>query len=160
MDDHFREIPGRIEQTLSILQAVERRLDRFEAEVLPKLGKTSDSVLIPVQLLENGYTAVETVFVRISQTFENTLDAHRRHSHLLEKMTLEIPESRPRVISDALYRKLAELMRFRHFKRYYFELEYDWRKIDVLIQIFREVVPMLDRELRTFAEKITAAGDQ
>ena len=35
------------------------------------------------------------------------------------------------------FSKLNELLRFRHFKRYYFEMDFDWRKIELLVQIFR-----------------------
>ncbi len=59
------------------------------------LGKTADSVLIPVQILENAYTAVETLFLRIFQAFENHLESQRGHADLLEKMTLEVPGNRP-----------------------------------------------------------------
>jgi len=158
MKDRFLEIPARINKTVQILDEIADRLNRFEEELIPKLGKNTDSVLIPVQLLENGYTAVETLFLRISQTFENSLDAPRWHAHLLDKMTLEIPGIRPRVISETLYKKLSELLRFRHFKRYYFELDYDWRKIDLLIAIFRESLPLLKYELGDFSKKIELAA--
>ncbi len=157
MNDRFREIPARINQTVAILEELSARIDHFETETLPVLGRTSDAVLIPVQLIENGFTAVETLFVRISQAFENNLDQHRWHTHLLEKMTLEIADVRPRVISDQLYRNLAELMRFRHFKRYYFSLDYDWRKVDLLLQIFRESLPLLKEELYAFSKLVTAS---
>jgi hypothetical protein len=157
MPDRFNELPGYIEKTLNLLSEMVQRLDRFEKELVPNIGKTEDSVLIPVQILENGYTAIETMFMRISQAFENNLEQNRRHSDLLEKMTIEIKKTRPRVISDKTYGKLNELLRFRHFKRYYFEMNYDWRKIELLITIFRETVPLLKTELKDFADKITTA---
>jgi hypothetical protein len=157
MNDRFNEIPSRANQTLSIISQLLSRLDNFETEIIPKIGKTTDSVLIPVQILENGYTAVETLFLRISQAFENNLSNERWHSDLLEKMTLEIKETRPRVISDETYTKLLELLRFRHFKRYYFELDYDWRKIELLMQIFREAAELLSNELKIFVEKLAKA---
>jgi predicted nucleotidyltransferase len=71
---NLEEIPARIDQAVAILEEMSARIDHFEAETLPVLGRTNDAVLIPVQLIENGYTAVETLFVRISQAFENNLD--------------------------------------------------------------------------------------
>jgi len=157
MNDRFHEIPARIDQTIAVVEELVDRIDHFETETLPILGRTADAVLIPVQLIENGYIAVETLFLRISQAFENDLDQRRWHSHLLEKMALEILDVRPRVISDQLYRNLAELMRFRHFKRYYFALDYDWRKVDLLLQIFRESLPLLKEELHAFSELVRAS---
>jgi len=144
---------------MQLMQEMLKRLDSFESTIIPKWGKTADSVLIPVQILENAYTAVETLFLRISQAFENHLDSHRWHADLLERMILEVPDIRPRVISAACYQRLAELMRFRHFKRYYFELDFDWRKTDFLITIFRELVPMLNTDLDGFAAALRSATD-
>jgi hypothetical protein len=101
-------------------------------------------------------TAIETLFVRISQAFENHLVNDRWHSDLLEKMVLEIPNARPRVTSKDTESRLKELMRFRHFKRYYFELDYDWRKIDLLIANYREAVPLLTQGLEKFSAKLKA----
>jgi len=97
---------------------------------------------------------METLFLRNSQAFGNQLNPKRWHADLLEKMFLEIPRIRPRVISQETYIRLEELMRFRHFKRYYLELNCDWRKIDYLINIFREAVPLLNEDLTSFAKKI------
>ena len=160
MNDRFDEIPARIAQTLKLMEEMLRRLDGFESDIIPLLGKTTDSVLIPVQILENAYTAVETLFLRISQAFENNLDNQRWHADLLEKMTLEVPQIRPQVISTETYLKLAELMRFRHFKLYYFELDFDWRKTDFLVTIFRELVPLLKTDLDRFASALSSAADK
>jgi hypothetical protein len=97
--------------------------------------------------------------MRISQAFENNLSADRWHADLLEKMTLEIVETRPQVITDETYKKLTEILRFRHFKRYYFEMDFDWRKIDYLTELFRESIPLLTAELLAFEAKIKTASE-
>lgn len=56
---------------------------------------------------------------------------------ILDKMVLEKKGIRPRVFSDESHRLLAELMRFRHFKRYYPELDYDWEKLRCLLSVYR-----------------------
>ena len=154
MSDLFDEIPSHIDSLLGILSKQLGRLDSFEADIVPRIGRTSSSVLIPVQVLESAYTAMETRFVRVSQAFQNHLATERWHADLLDKMALEIPGVRPRVIAPQTHARLRELMRFRHFTRYYFELEYDWRKIDLLVLLFREAVPMLERDLGEFAAKL------
>lgn len=63
-------------------------------------------------------------------------------------MVLEIPGVRPRVIAAETQARLRELIRFRHSTRYYFELDFDWRKIDLLVLFFREAVPLLERDPR------------
>jgi hypothetical protein len=47
-----------------------------------------------------------------------------------------------------------------HFKRYYFELDFDWRKIDYLVTIFRELVPLLEADLGCFAAALRSAIDE
>lgn len=74
----------------------------------------------------------------------------RWHTDLLDHMTLEVPEVRPRVISAETFSDLSELMRFRHFKRYYFNLAYDWERLDAIVQRLKRVHPRLDGELDQF----------
>ena len=78
--------------------------------------------------------------------------AHRWHSDLLERMTLEIEGLRPRVLSDAAYRDLVELMRFRHFKRYYFGTAYDWQRLDELLERVKRVDECFTADLAGFID--------
>ena len=71
------------------------------------------------------YTCLETIFLRISQSFENRLEPARRHNDLLRKMTLEVEGVRAAAVSEEAFFPLFELLKFRHFKRYYFDLESD-----------------------------------
>ena len=41
-------------------------------------------------------------------------------------------------------------MKFRHFRRYYFELEYDWDKLDYLQKVFNRVTESLPSDLESF----------
>ena len=47
-------------------------------------------------------------------------------------------------------------MRFRHFKRYYFELDYDWKKLDYLIVCMEESDSQIDVELINFKHLLAA----
>lgn len=40
--------------------------------------------------------------------------------------------------------------RFRHFSRYYFELDYDWERIDYLCGVYRRAIPLVKRDLVQF----------
>ena len=93
-------------------------------------------------LIENYYTAVETVLYRIAQVFGNNLDPQRWHSDLLRRMCVSIPDVRPRVLSEITYSRLDELMRFRHFKRYSFHLEFDWQRLELLLVVARGLAPL------------------
>lgn len=70
--------------------------------------------------------AAETVMFRIAQAFGNSIDGERWHADLLR--------------------------RFRHFKRYYYRIEYDWDKLDFLIRKLQRLHPRFVHELNAFRE--------
>ena len=41
-------------------------------------------------------------------------------------------------------------MRFRHFRRYYFELDFDWAKLDYLLGVYGRAMPLVTRDLQRF----------
>ena len=126
------DLKAHIHKHIKLLEEVLREIESAQSDDIPKLGKTSRAAVLMAGLLENYYTCVETIFIRISQVFENNLSADRWHRDLLERMTLD-KDIRPRVISDPVHRDLLELMRFRHFKRYYFGSAYDWTRLEELL---------------------------
>jgi hypothetical protein len=111
--------------------------------------------IVVAQILDNTYTAVETALLRISQGFDNNLSHDRWHADLLDKMLLTKEGVRPRVLSDESHRLLTEIMRFRHFKRYYLELDYDWPKLRYLLSVLRRCLPLVRTELTAFRDAIT-----
>lgn len=119
---------------------------------LEKIGKTERSALMVAGLLENYYTCLETIFLRISQFFENNLRAERWYSDLLERMTVNIEGVRRAVVSPDNYPKLLELLKFRHFRRYYFELEYDWDRLEFLKKKLVQAHPVVMADLERFDE--------
>ncbi len=127
----------------------ERRLPS-EAGDAPDRGER----IVLAQILENAYTAVETSLLRISQGFDNSLSPERWHADLLDKMLLEKKGVRPRVLSDESHRLLTELMRFRHFKRYYLELDYDWEKLRFLLSVLKRCLPLVRAELSAFRAEV------
>jgi len=103
--------------------------------------------MVVSQSLSNYYTCAETLFVRASRFFENHLPQDRWHQALLEKMVLEIEGVRPRVISGPVYSALVELLKFRLFSRYYFDLDYDWDKLLFLLKKFNDLQEPLKNDL-------------
>ncbi len=51
-------------------------------------------------LLENHYTCLQTIMLRVSQYFESNLDPARWHDDLLEKMRLRIENVRVELFDD------------------------------------------------------------
>ena len=146
----MRDLVALIEAHQRRLEAVYRSVESALDHEIAQLGRTPMSALIVAGLLENYYTCLETIFLRISQSFENNLDPARWHNDLLQKMTLEIEGIRAAAVSEEVFPPLFELLKFRHFKRYYFELEYDWDRLDFLLTKLRQVHPLVARDLARF----------
>jgi HepT-like protein len=77
-------------------------------------------------LLHNLYCTLEDLWQEVARTFENRLeDPARYHRELLQRMHLEIPGIRPRVLNTASYQLLNELRGFRHIFRHAYDYELD-----------------------------------
>ena len=156
MNAAIRELTALVELHRRRLEAVHGTLERALTDEITRLGKTPVSALIIAGLLENYYTCLETIFVRISQHFENRLGSDRWHTDLLQKMTLEIKGVRVAAVSEAAFPPLLQLLQFRHFKHYYFELEYDWDRLDFLVGKLRQAQPLVTRDLQRFGRFMSA----
>ena len=65
-------------------------------------------------------------------------------------MTLHIEGVRLPAVSQTNYPNLLELLKFRHFRRYYFELEYDWDRLDFLVKKMKQAHPGVKQDLERF----------
>ena len=156
MSEAIPELVALIRAHRRRLEAVYRSMESALDGEIVQLGKTPMSALIVAGLLENYYTCLETIYLRISQSFENKLDPARWPNDLLQKMTLEIEGVRTAAVSEETFSSLFELLKFRHFKRYYFELEYDWDRLDFLVTKLRQVHPLVTRDLERFVRFASA----
>ena len=150
VNDAIAELDARIDKTKVLLARIAREYDAFMRDDLPVLGQKNASAIVLSELMVDYYTCLETCFLRISQFLENHLSTDRWHADLLEKMTLRIEGVRDAVICDATAADLQELMKFRHFRRYYFEMEYDWDKLAFLQKVYGRVRASVPGELTTF----------
>ncbi len=149
LEINIQNLRSEINKSLSVLARIENYIVDFQQQKLIKKSGL-DEAMIVTQSLTNYYTCIETLFVRISRFFENNLDKKQWHRSLLEKMTLEIEDVRPKVICESVYRGLLELLKFRHFSRYYFELGYDWDKLNFLLKKFNDIHTQVNTDLSEF----------
>lgn len=139
-----------IRKSRTMLVKIDSFYQEFKDNDLTLIGKKRASAIVMAEIMVDFYTCLETLFLRISQFFENILEKDKWHSDLLHKMTLEIEGARKAVISDETYSILLEFLKFRHFKRYYFEFDYDWDKLEFLEKKYRQVKPLLEEDLKNF----------
>ena len=159
-DRGLDELIAELAQARDRLQAVYAKLGHARETTLPRIGRTDDGALVVAGYLETYYTVLETFFVRVSGYFENSLPPGRWHSALLENMTLEIEGLRARVVGDRNLVRLRELLRFRHFRRYYVEMEYDWARIDFLLTTLDDAHPTVLGDLEAFGAFLRDVRDR
>jgi hypothetical protein len=150
---------GELAKTRSVLARIERYYDEYRRASLNTEAPSTENRIVIAEILANYYTCLETAFLRISQLFENELPPDRWHNDLLDKMTLSIEGVRPQVLSEESYSALRELMRFRHFKRYYLEFEYDWDKLQFLMKKLDDVRPRVNADLDGFEEALRSVRE-
>lgn len=72
------------------------------------------------------YTALEDLFKQIAKSFENHIsDLGAYHKELLIRMSTEIPDIRPSVLSKNSLQLLNKIRAFRHFLRHAYDCELD-----------------------------------
>lgn len=147
-------VAEQIDLSFRVLDDMERFLSERGLSPAPEAVPDRAERIVAAQILENTYAAIETALLRISQGFDNSLSPERWHADLLDKMLLQKKGVRPRVLSDESHRLLTELMRFRHFKRYYLELDYDWEKLKFLLSVLHRCLPLVRAELSAFRDEI------
>lgn len=147
---------GQINALIAEIEKSTEHLDRLavlyqqQAVNLADRDKTLEKAVFLSEIFVNYYTCLESIFFRIAQFFENALPTHRWHRTLLENMCLQIPDIREAVISDEMFYLLDEFRKFRHFKRYYYSMDYDWDKLDYLAKKFDKVIKQCPEQISCF----------
>lgn len=157
--DDLLLLVGEIRESQSVLERLQGLYESYQSQFAdPSQRDLRDAVLL-AEVLCNTYTCVETILFRISRLFENHLDSQQWHKELLQKMRVEVPGVRQAVLSRETYRLLDELRRFRHFKRYYYDFDYDWRRLDYLRSVYDQVVPLIRADLQAYVDFLMTLAD-
>jgi hypothetical protein len=148
--DRVRTLQGELGKTLARVAEIEEYYTEFRRDFPPVETPRNYDLVLLADLLTDYYTCLETGFVRISKLFENNVDEQRWHKSLLERMTVEIPTVRARVLVEDTFACLDEIMRFRHFRRYYFDRRYERERMVLLERTFLRSLPLVRRDLQAF----------
>lgn len=154
----IRELQSQIDHQIEVLGELVVYLGSYIAKRPADAEATREDGLVVAGVLENYFTAAETVLLRIVQQFGNQLDGERWHANLLDRLATEVRGVRPRVLAEATRTRLDELRRFRHFKRYYYRIDYDWDKLAFLIKKTNELQPLLVSDLQRFSAFLEQLG--
>ena len=103
--------------------------------------------------------AFEHIFERVAETFENQIgDKSQWHAQLLRRMSLDIPDLRPRLVSDEAYECLDELRRFRHVFRSAYTIKLDAARLKLVIRRARRLRKLFPGELSRFQAFLDQIG--
>lgn len=147
-----RTLISEIEKACSVLGRITAFYEQYVVQTENVRAQTPEQAIVLAEVFANYYTCLETLFLRISQFFENNLARDKWHQDLLHKMTLRIEGLREPVLTDATEANLRELLKFRHFKRYYFEFAYDWDRLQFIRKKFDQARPPVLAELEQFQQ--------
>jgi hypothetical protein len=148
--DRIKILQGELEKTLVLIGKIEDYYTQFRKDYPPSGTPRDYDLVILADIVSDYYTCIETAFVRVAKHFENELDPERWHKSLLERMTVDVPGVRKRLVSDQTHRMLEELMRFRHFKRYYVERECDRERMRLLEKNLISSIPLIKKDFTDF----------
>jgi len=93
----------------------------------------------------------ESLLTRIAATFGNQIaDRAQWHAQLLRRMSLDVEEVRPRVISDETHECLDELRRFRHLFRNAYVLRFDPERLALVLKYAQRLERLYQRDFVEF----------
>jgi hypothetical protein len=123
---------ARILELLAHCQADLTAMEQAAAEVAalraqtPRPGEGSREVILYGYNLHQWYNAAENALLRIARHFGNEIERTEWHRGLLERLQLEVPGLRPRLIGEASFEHLNALRGFRHVFRHTYGYALKW----------------------------------
>jgi hypothetical protein len=101
--------------------------------------------------VEGVYSGLEAILKIIADEVDKGVPSGTAwHALLLEVMVTSKEGVRPQVLSEETFALLDQLRRFRHVARNNYALDLDEESIDRNLTAMRAVLPLFERDLRTF----------
>jgi hypothetical protein len=153
MIGRYAVLASRIRQELADLERVVERIERA-AEVRRQPTGERDFTLDSAALnLHDFYNGLERILTQIAAEMDqSTPTGHDWHRALLEQMTLELPRTRPQVLSTEVATRVDEFLRFRHVVRHTYVFAREPDRVDDLASRVRPTWRDVCASLETFAD--------
>lgn len=143
------EIIALIENELRNISELIQELKRYKNKNSRLYRRAKGSIL------HDFYNCCERVFKIISKEIDGNLSSVISwHKELLNKMRMDVPGLRTKVISEKLAAKLNEYLSFRHLFRNIYGFELDSDRLDYLVNKFESVAEQFIQEIRRFIKKL------
>lgn len=140
-----------IEEELANIDNLKNNLKEIQNKDLDKDIKTR----ISASILDDFYLATEKIFKKIAQEIDEELPGGGDwHKKLLRLMTIDLPETRPKVINKELFHQLEEYLRFRHLTRNIYGFQLNLERFDHLIEGLDKVSEKLNSQIIDFLDSM------
>jgi len=145
------------------LSNLRRVMEEFRP-LMPQLAYSDEQVsnydkMVVGYLLHSFYNGCENIFRSVARFFENEVEHESWHKDLLRRMKLEVPEYRPRLISEQLYRLLDDFRGFRHRFRHSYSFELDWEREKVVAGKLEQAFTLLQEDVKVFLEALDSISE-
>jgi len=142
------DIKAQLQLIKSIVQKLTERADGLRADDVIRLESTAYQI-------HNLYNAAEDFLKIVAACFENNItDTAQWHSALLKRMTQNIPEIRPLLLSAETYSILNGLRGFRHFFRHAYRSNIEYEKLKINLDKALKLKASLDTDIHQFVIRL------
>jgi hypothetical protein len=149
----YRAVAGRIRQELTALEMVATRVGGAWAEATRSPG--GYNVDAAALNLHGFYAGLERIFLIVGERIDQSVPSGASwHQELLLQMAVELPDTRPAVISEDLVDALDRYRGFRHVVRNVYAYVLDARRVGELVEDLPPTLARLRAELTAFAEAL------
>lgn len=156
----IRRLITEIQAELSELARVKAVLDEAGAQFADRTPDFLELSGIALNL-HAFYNGIENLLRRVAlELGEGVPTGSGWHSQLLRTMSLEIPQVRPRVITQETRGKLDEYLRFRHLVRHTYGHELDWGRIRSLLDNLGTAYADFVRDVGEFLNFLEAMAEE
>lgn len=141
----------RLAVLLGYLKSQRREINNLFTSIKNSSTENEEKTVYLGYLLHNLYCALEDLFKKVAQTFENNVDdLSRYHRDLLRRMSFDVPGVRPALLAGQTYRTLDELRRFRHLFRHTYSYQLEPRRVADLQSTMLDAQDRLNLDLDIF----------
>lgn len=129
-----------------------RIFDKFDTSYNEFLSSGEYSKLVENAFyISQLYSGYENIFKNIAKTFENNIEQDYWHKSLLDRMSLNIQDIRPALISSVENLKcLNELRAFRHYFRHAYDIELDQEKFKIVANNVFPLKALFQKDINNF----------
>lgn len=125
-------------------------VDKLKEEMIPYV-KDPNARRVKGSILHDFYNICERIFKLIAKEVNGDFEAGEHwHKQLLYRMTLELKDIRPPVISKELAASLDEFLTFRHLFRNIYGFELMGDRLDRLVEKFFITADQFKKEIEKF----------